>query len=226
MASIQPLKPSILSFCFLFSSLVAHAQVDLIPDSLNASKNKIIPEKLKEATIFALKHYPELLDTPIEFKFTDNITTSFMQAQPKFGGLFRSKKKRGYIIKITPALKLQNENIPVEDLPFDVLVGWIGHELGHILDYKERSGIGMMRFGFGYVFSGKYKTAAERRADMNAIGHFLGQNIYATKQFIMDHAHIPIAYKEHIQKYYMSPEQVMEIIQKADVKKEDDLEDN
>lgn len=218
--TFKPINSPLLSFCFLFSSVIAHAQVDLIPDSIDATRNKIIPDKIKEATVYALKHYPELLDTPIEFRFTKNITKSFMQAQPKVGGLFRNKKKRGYLIKITPELQLQNESIPVEDLPLEVLIGWIGHELGHVLDYKNRSGMGLIGFGFGYVFSGKYKTAAERRADMNAIGHFLGENIYATKQFIMEHAHIPTAYKEHIQKYYMSPEQVMEIIEKADAENE------
>ncbi len=200
-----------LTFTFLLGSLMTRAQHEIPSDTINL-ENKVIPEKVKEATLFALKQYPELADTPIEFRFTKNISKSFMQAQPRFRGVVKNKSKRGYIVKITPALQLLNEQIRVENLPHDVLIGWIGHELGHLLDYQNRSGMGMIFFGCGYVFSRKYKVAAEKRADVNAIEHGLGEYIHATKQFIVNHADIPESYKEHIKKYYMTPEQVMEII--------------
>lgn len=192
-------------------SYMSHAQPNSTSDSLFL-KNKIIPDKIKEATVYALNQYPELAETRIEFRFTKNISKSFMQAQPKFKGVFKNKKNRGYLIKITPSLQLLKEQIPVEELPMDVLIGWIGHELGHVLDYKQRSGLGMVGFGVGYIFSGKYKVSAEKRADMNAIQHGLGKHIHTTKNFIVNNARIPLAYKKRIQKFYMSPDQVMEII--------------
>lgn len=199
-----------LSFIFiLLCSSIAHAQLD---SAVNCSKNKIIPDEISEATLFALQQYPELADTRIEFRFTKNNSKSFMQAQPKFKGVFKNKKNRGYLVKITPDLQLVDETIPVEALPLDVLIGWIGHELGHVLDYQQRTGMGMVGFGCRYVCSRKYKISAEERADMNAIEHGLGSYVLRTKQFIVDNADIPKTFKNHIEKYYMSPEQVIEII--------------
>lgn len=181
-------------------------------DSIDFTKNKKIPEIISEEIITALSHYPELADTPIEFEFRKDIIKSFMQAQPKWYGIFQGKKKRRYIIKITPALKLKEKSIPVEDLPSEALVGWFGHELGHIMDYKNRSGLGLIRFGIGYLTSEKYLKKAEQRADLYAINHQLGSKILITKNFILDNAQIPLAYKERIRRFYMSPEEVMEHI--------------
>ncbi|MEK6479086.1 hypothetical protein WJR50_16180 [Catalinimonas sp. 4WD22] len=197
-------------------------------DSLDFTQNKNIPEIIRKEVIEALSHYPELAETPIDFVFRKDIIKSFMQAQPKWYGIFQGKKKRRYIVKITPALKLKNKSIPIEELPTDALVGWFGHELGHIMDYKNRSGFALLRFGIGYMTSEKYLMKAEQRADLYAINHHLGSEILSTKHFILDHAQIPLAYKERIRRLYMSPEEVMEIIDADDsfLPIEDEIEDD
>ncbi len=181
-------------------------------DSLEYTHNKTIPEKIEKEVIIALSHYPELKDTPIDFVFRKDILKSFMQAQPKWYGVWQSKRKRKYVVKITPALKLKEKSIPVENLPSEALVGWIGHELGHIMDYQTKTGLGLIRFGIGYLTSEKYLKKAEQTADLYAINHHLGSEILSTKNFILDNADIPLAYKERIRRLYMSPEEVMEYI--------------
>lgn len=191
---------------------VISANGEVSTDSINYAKNKNIPDIIREEVLIALSHYPELADTRIDFVFRKDILKSFMQAQPKWYGIFQGKRRRRYIVKITPALQLKNKSIPVEELPTDALVGWIGHELGHIMDYETRTGVGLIRFGIGYLTSEKYLKKAEQTADLFAINHQLGSEILSTKHFILKHADIPLAYKERIRRLYMSPEEVMEHI--------------
>ncbi len=174
--------------------------------------NKIIPESiLKEVTI-ALSHYPELADTPIEFKFKTNIKRSFMQAQPRFFDIFKNKKKRAYYVMISESVTIEGEEFTVAEVPTDVLIGWIGHELGHIMDYRERSGINMVGFGIRYSFSKGFIKDAERAADTYAVNHGMGNYILATKDFILNHTSLSETYKNRIKRLYMSPEEIMVLV--------------
>ncbi len=60
-----------------------------------------------------------------------------MQAQPRFTSFFRAKKHREYIILISRKIQIEGEKFTMEDIPSDVKVGWIGHELGHVIDYRS-----------------------------------------------------------------------------------------
>lgn len=171
------------------------------------AENKVIPDEMREIILTALAFYPELKDTDIEFVFKDNIRKSVMQAQPKLGTIFKRKSSRGYVIKISRYLKLSHEKVDITTLPFEVLVGWIGHELGHIMDYKDRGTFSMMGFGVRYILSTRFVLRAERAADLNALKHGLGSNIMKTKNFVLNHADIPSVYKERIKRLYMSPEE-------------------
>lgn len=148
-------------------------------DSLEYS-NKIVPDNIWRETYVALSHYPELKDTPIEFKFKKNIKKSFMQAQPKLSGFFKNRKNRSYVIYINEKFKIEDETFSVKDVPSEVLIGWLGHELGHVMDYRDRSAINMLWFGIRYVTSNNYIREAERAADTYAVNHGLGQNITIT----------------------------------------------
>ena len=174
--------------------------------------NKIIPESIAEEVKVALSHYPELKDTPIEFRFKEKIKKSFMQAQPKFSGIFRNKKNRSYFVMITEHFHIENESFSISEVPSDVLIGWIGHELGHIMDYQERSGFNLIQFGIGYLTSHKFIKVAERAADTFAVSHGMGDYILATKDFILNHAHLSTVYKDRIRKLYLSPEEILLLV--------------
>lgn len=171
-------------------------------------ENKVIPDAMRDVILTALSYYPELKHTNIEFVFKDNIKKSVMQAQPKISSIFKRKSARSYVIKISKYLKLNDDiKVAIDTLPFGVLVGWIGHELGHIMDYKDRSGIAMIGFGIKYVLFENFLLGAEQRADIFALEHGLGDHIIETKNFVLDHADIPAAYKQRIKRLYMSPEE-------------------
>src|SRR5690625_4767656 len=92
------------------------------------------------------------------------------------------------------------------------MIGWLGHELGHVMDYRSRSGFGMMIFGLRYLYSKNYLKEAERRADSFAIRHGMGNYIIATKNFILNHSDISEKYKDRIRRLYLSPEEIMEMV--------------
>lgn len=192
------------------------------PQEINF-ENKIIPESIRDEVIAALEFFPELYDTPIEFKFKDRIKKSTMQAQPKFSSIFKSKKKRGYIIKISRQIQIEDENFTMDDIPSLVKIGWIGHELGHIMDYQDRSSFGLIILGAKYLLSKKSIRKVERTADTYAIAHGMGDYILRTKNFILDNADISGTYKARIRRLYISPEEVMELINEHSVDEEPEI---
>ena len=88
-----------------------------------------------------------------------------MQAQPKFASFFKSKENREYIILISRSIQIEEEDFTMDDIPSDVKIGWIGHELGHIMDYKHRTTAGMIIYGAKYLFSSNAIKKIERTAD-------------------------------------------------------------
>lgn len=175
-------------------------------------KNKTIPAEMEEVILTALSFYPDLVSTRIKFIYEENIRKSVMQAQPVVKTLFRKKSKRVYVVKISRYLKLNKAKLDISTLPFEVLVGWIGHELGHIMDYKDRSGLAMIGFGAKYWLSENFLKQAERRADLYALKHGMGDKIISTKNYVLNHLDIPVPYKERIKRLYMSPEEFSQML--------------
>src|ERR1044072_7474133 len=93
---------------------------------------KIIPAEIELECLTALSFYPELKNTDIEFRFGDlNFT---MISQPKFRSILCDRTRRQYVI-IIQKQALSQSSIDWRELSFNAMVGWIGHELGHVLHY-------------------------------------------------------------------------------------------
>jgi hypothetical protein len=182
--------------------------------ALNAQHK--VPESIQEEARNALAFYPDLKDTYITFKFKNNIRKSTMQARPEFFSLFRNRKKRKYRILISRQFKISGSEFKTTDIPPDILVGWLGHELGHIVDYKNRSGMNLLGFGARYLLSEHHIRSAERTADTAAVSHGMGEFILKTKAFLLNHTSIPASYKERIKKYYLTPEEIMILVTERD----------
>lgn len=182
-------------------------------------ENKKIPKIIEKEVLKALSFYPELQSVSINFVFKQNIKKSVMQAQPRIETMFNKKENRGYNINISSLFKLTNTAIPIHQIPADIMIGWIGHELGHVMDYHNRNVFGMIRFGFGYLFSTKYIQQAERVADTFAVMHGLGHYIIQTKNFILNHAELPEKYKQKIARLYLSPDDIVEQVRLLEVQK-------
>ncbi|MFD1162352.1 hypothetical protein [Hwangdonia seohaensis] len=171
-----------------------------------------IPESIYNEAKTALSYYPDLIDINIEIKFKKHIKKSTMQARPSFGSFFRSKKHRKYLILISETFKISDKEFLTKHIESDILIGWIGHELGHIMDYQNRSKLNLIGFGLKYLFSENYIVEAERAADTYAVNHGMADYILKTKDFILNNADISNIYKKRIKRYYLSPEEIMELV--------------
>ncbi len=180
--------------------------------------NKKIPAVIEQNVLKALSFYPELKETAINFVFKKNIKKSVMQAQPVFTSLIKGREDRIYQINISSLFKLTQAAIPIHQLPDSIMIGWIGHELGHVMDFESRSNLGVIMFGLKYVFSDRYVKVAEKTADTYAVDHGLGKYIIETKRFILDHTELPQAYKDKISKLYLSPDDIVEQVLKLEEK--------
>lgn len=192
-------------------------QVD--PDLLQFCNNKRIPAEIEINVLTALSFYPELRNTHIDFIFKRNIKTSVMQAQPFFLSLLKKKKHRRYRINISTNFNLVSADMPILEIPDSVFIGWIAHELGHILDYESKSNREVISFGYRYLFQPSFVKHAEMVADSLAVERGLGYYIVATKRFILDHADLPQSYKDKIRRLYLSPDVIVEQVKKLEEKK-------
>lgn len=174
--------------------------------------NKTIPVEIFEEAKRALAYFPELEEVGIEFRFKNDISKSFMQAQPAFSNVFKGKNNRNYYIFISSQVNIEGKDFSVRDIPSDVLVGWLGHELGHVMDYRDRSGMGLVVFGLRYVTSNKYIMKAERRADVYAVNQGMGDYILKTKDFILNNTDLSESYKNRIKRLYLSPEEIVNLV--------------
>jgi hypothetical protein len=192
---------------------------DSPPELVGYGRNKTIPAIIEKNVLTALSFYPELQDAVIHFVFKQRINSSVMQAQPVFGSLLRSRTSRAYRINISAMFRLTHTAVPIHQLPDEIMIGWIGHELGHIMDYEHRSNLGLVGFGLGYITSPAYVRKAEQRADWYAVQRGLGSYLIATKRFILDHAELPQAYKDKIARLYVSPEVITEQVRALEEEK-------
>lgn len=141
-----------------------------------------------------------------------------MNARPIFNRYFFNKKNRAYLIGVSPIIKV-DEHTRIEDVPEKPLVGWFVHELGHIMDYLDRSGWNLIKFGLSYIISGTFRMGAERKADVYAIGQGCSDYILATKKYILEHSNLSNRYKTRIERYYMSLDELGLLIEKEVGKK-------
>lgn len=206
---------------FFITILLAMDTNSQIPAFLSSFRaHKQIPVVIEKNVLTALSFFPELINTPIRFHLKKSIRNSVMQAQPVPTTLLRKRQKRQYRINISEQFKLLHTRMPITDIPDTVMIGWIGHELGHILDYESKSNYGMMAFGYRYYFHPSFVKEAERAADTLAVTRGMGRYIIATKRFILDHAELPQTYKDKISRLYLSPDIILEMVQKLEVKQE------
>ena len=143
-----------------------------------------------------------------------DIPSTTMQAQPVIDTSFFRRLKRNYIIHMSPYTKIDPE-VKTSDMPEEVVRGWFAHELGHIMDYLNRSWFSLAMLGLGYLLSRRVRIHMERTADLYAIEMGFGMDILATKNFILSHANVSQKYKRQIQKYYLSPAETERILAEA-----------
>jgi len=170
--------------------------------------NKTFPAELELECLVALSFYPELKNTSIEFRFGKSNFT--MTSKPKFRSILEARQQRQYVITIEKSGSSKN-NIEWTELSFNAMVGWIGHELGHIVHYSHKTNSGIALIGVKYALPG-YRRKMERFTDQIAIQHDLGYALYEGVDYTMNRSHATTHYKTSQQKYYLQPDEIIDRI--------------
>lgn len=171
-------------------------------------------ERLELAFYVALRHYPELEITSIRVKFKK--INSTMLAQPEADFIVKSRNDRRYKIIINSTKETIGMNY--EDLTFNALVGWIGHELAHITDYNKKSNGQLVQFISNYLFSRKHMKHTENCADKEAVKRGLGYALYEGVHELFRNPKIFKHYKERNKEYYLTPEEILAEIKQVEKK--------
>ena len=212
-------------FCSFLLSITAYSQERfaqyLLKDSFvyrleylknEFGTNKTIPEEIELECLTALSYYPELKNSKIIFEFGSPVST--MVSRPKLTSVFRSGNKREYqIILRKPGTS--KRGLEWSELSFNSLIGWIAHELGHIVHYRHKTSGGVLFTGIKYAFPG-YRRRMERFTDNLVIQHDLGYALFEGTDYCINHSNAKPHYKKYLEKYYLSPTEIKERISSKD----------
>lgn len=165
-------------------------------------KNKQLPEAYKVQALAALSYYPELQDTRIEFVERKFNTT--MAARPAVRSIFKRKGKRKYRIFINRSPDVE---VPLDAVQFSACVGVIGHELAHILDYENKSGLRITLNGLWY-WNRMFKRKFEHATDQRTIDHGLGEYLLSFSEHVLFRSKASEKYKSFKTDVYMTPEEI------------------
>ena len=88
------------------------------------------------------------------------------------------------------------------------MVGWFGHELGHVLHCSHKSSGGILFVGMKYGVPG-YRRKIERFTDQLAIQHHLGYALYEGVAYTLDSSHASEHYKQSQEKFYLNPDEII-----------------
>ncbi|MEM6631062.1 MAG: hypothetical protein AAF694_15380 [Bacteroidota bacterium] len=147
-------------------------------DSLFASygTNKELPKGFELQALIALSHYPELVETPIEFRIEPAFIP--LSSRPDPITVVFPWIKRKYLVVISNESADFFEPILMHNLPFNEQIGVVGHELAHTVFYLDKSSLQLAQIAYQYEYNNEYKIPFERETDQRAILHGLGYQLY------------------------------------------------
>jgi hypothetical protein len=133
-----------------------------------------------------------------------------MVSRPKPGSIFRNNNKREYQVIIRKK-GTSKKGLEWSELSFNSLVGWIGHELAHIINYHHRVFGGILFMGMRYAFP-QFRRRMERFTDQLTIKNDLGYALYEGTEYTLNSSSISESYKRRIKKFYLSPAEIKKYI--------------
>ena len=182
-------------------------------DTTTYSSHKVIVanDTLAAAFYMAMTYFPELHEQKIYLQY-GKIRTS-MAALPRIWSIFRKRDYREYKVIINGNMQ-KDPAILVHTASFNAMVGVMGHELAHILDYSTMSGLQIMWMGIRYL-NKNYRKKIEWQTDTAAIAREFGWQLFDWIYFVAHEAEIDDTYRRYKLDIYMNPEDIYEIITKS-----------
>jgi len=137
--------------------------------------HKTLIADYEKQMLIALSYFPELKDIKIKFKLKNRETP--LATRPTVVSMFRSAKKRTYIISISKKSTNYLDAIVFKNLNYNAQIGVLGHELCHISEYLNKGFGKMCNVAAIEIFSKKAVDKFEFNTDLNCINHGLGYQL-------------------------------------------------
>ena len=146
--------------------------------------------------------FVELHNVNIEIVFTP-MFLSTMNCRPRLASLVFPWRKRRYIISVNSRKNFGRYSIPVESLSDEVLAGWFGHELSHVVQYEKMSLIELIAFPFKYFFNLDFRKNFEIEATHIAREIGFGNELSEVEKFLRNDRRVNKKYQERFRRFYI-----------------------
>ncbi len=186
--------------------------------------NKKIPESIRPQVLTALSFYPELKEAKIIFRFKKRKTP--LTSRPRIFSVFKEKKKRTYVITISSETKRHLAPILFSKLPYNAQVGVLGHEIGHVVEYNEKSSLQIIGLSFK-LFNSAFVDSFEFKTDKRTVEHGLGYQLLDWSIFVRKALNITewkgaskelsVGNKLEVNQRYMNPATIGAYIKNSEV---------
>ena len=182
---------------------------DLIRLRNTVGKNKSIPIKYESSILKALAYYPELTEVKIDFRLVNYHPVPY-GTMPAVSSILKPPVKRRYIITLQEEANEPVNSVLFKNLPEEFRIAIIAHELVHVIQYHRRSVPELLKMLGSYSIPA-FKKEIEREADMGAIDHGVGVELY---KFYVFQGSVPGYLKKRpgLVRYYMQPDEIRKFI--------------
>ena len=142
---------------------------------------KALPSGYERQALIALSFYPELKNIKIKFKLKKG-GAPFSSRPVVWDSFFKKSEKRTYLVflRTQPFKAFNHLHLPA--IPYNALIGVLGHELAHTADFTKQGFGGMFGVMTGNL-SRKYLDRFEFETDRRTIEHGLGFQLLAWNEY-------------------------------------------
>ena len=175
---------------------------------------KELPVGFELQTLLALKHYPELTNTRINFIVKKAFIP--LASRPSLISLLRRRDKRTYRVIISDESLPQMESVLLKNLPFNAQIAIIGHELAHAAEYQTLNSYELMYTGVLYVW-GSFRASMEKGTDRRTIEHGLGWQLLEYAEHVREVSGSNKKQIDFMDKFYMTPDEIRTHIEQTQI---------
>ena len=179
---------------------------------------KELPEGFELQTLLALRHYPELKNTHINFIVKKAFIP--LASRPSIISLLRQRDKRTYRVIISDQSLPQMDAVLLKNLPFNAQVALIGHELAHAVEYETMNSHQLSAIGLLY-FSGSFRASMEKGTDRRTIEHGLGWQLLEYAEYVRKVSGSNDRQTDFMDKFYMNPQEIRTLIDRSKLYQQD-----
>ena len=102
----------------------------------------------------------------------------------------------------------KNKALDIDSLSETVKIGWIAHELGHIIDYESRNVFSLFMMAPYYVWVPSFKRNIEQSVDIITIRHSCGYEHCEGVEYLLYKSNATEPYKKRNITYYLPIEKM------------------